>query len=969
MDQTIRHYSPKEFASIIGVSTSTLRRWEKEGLVTSLRTAEGERLYTSDMVERHQKQKEYQAYLKSQLSKKRIATEDVHHPQPLFHRVIENWHKIGLVMFVLSLLFTLIAGANILKNTPLEKSSWLRPLQSVLAAFDRRVPQFNSLFSVGTPARPVRADTDPDSIPTPTVPPSPYSGISVATLRDLYTDLVARFDAFTVQNPITNYQGTNSPTPTPILDITSFPHRSHSSLTNLTNSDDHTQYLYGSGRAGGQTLVGGINANDILTLQSSTATTGTGSGEKALKIIVGSGGETEALTILNNGNIGFQKTNPGFTLDVGGIINASAIYTNGTPMVSSQWTTTGSNIFYTTGNVGIGTSTPTTSLDIAGTLKTTGLTFPTGAVAGYVLTTDANGVASWTDVSSTAGPWGLTGNNLYPDSASNNLAIGATDSGSAKLYVNGNVGIGTTAPGASLNVVANAIGTVPGLIQGYSSGQTADLLQIAKNPGATPSFVFTSAGNLGIGTTSPGARLAINSGSSNLNTQISGSDIYFTRSSDAGVAGGIVFDGTNELKFRSWAADGRIVFNDASGETVRITAGKVGIGTTAPTYSLDVKSTGTDIARFTGTNSTGCTLSDGGVIACSSDRNLKKNIVDTNLGLDAVMNLRPVEFNWNSQAEGDKKYLGFIAQDVEQIAPSLVATDSNGYKQLNSIGLIPLVAKAIQEQQEILNQVQDDTRKAQHDIGDVKEQTLTLSELTTKVNAWDAIIIPLQTIVKEIQDMFISLQTQLGLVRADVDNTKEQVASLSASLHSMNVDYTSWKEAIASGSGVLGASDSALLDKVATISSLLVQNETTTFDLTVLNKLTSGVIEIGAGVAGDEINSAGGIRFQTLAQGPIDFMNGKVVIDVDGSITAKHLKLDTTDFASSTAGKSTLKAGKSTMIVDTSSVGPNSLVFLTPITLTDIPMAVTQKSTGIGFTVTIPQTISKDLEFQWLVIN
>jgi len=459
VDQTIRYFSPKEFATIIGVSTSTLRRWEKEGFVNSLRTPEGERTYTSDMIEKYRKQKEYQAYLKSQLSKKRTAIENTHRPQSRLHSIVENWHKIGFIMLVLSLILTLIATANILRNTPLGESSWLRPIQSVLAAFDSKVPRFNSLFSAGEQARPVRADIETISTPTPTNLPSINSGTTLTTLYDIFTGLVARFDAFTVQNPIANYQETNvtgTPTPTPILDITSFPHRSHSSLTNLTNSDDHAQYVYKSGRAGGQTLVGGIYANDVLTLQSSTATTGTGSGEKALKIIVGSGGETEALTILNNGNIGFQKTNPGFTLDVGGIVNATAIYVNGTPYIGSQWTTAGSDIFYDTGNVGIGVTNPTAALDLLGSLKATGLTLPSGAVDGYVLTTDANGVASWNQMSMPAGLWSLTGNNLYPNSTSNNLAIGAVDSGSAKLYVNGNVGIGTSAPLYNLDVAGTS---------------------------------------------------------------------------------------------------------------------------------------------------------------------------------------------------------------------------------------------------------------------------------------------------------------------------------------------------------------------------------------------------------------------------------------------------------------------------------------------------------------------------------
>ena len=48
--------------------------------------------------------------------------------------------------------------------------------------------------------------------------------------------------------------------------------------------------------------------------------------------------------------------------------------------VASQWTSSGSNIYYNTGNVGIGTS-PTEKLDISGNIKCSGkLTIPTGPV-------------------------------------------------------------------------------------------------------------------------------------------------------------------------------------------------------------------------------------------------------------------------------------------------------------------------------------------------------------------------------------------------------------------------------------------------------------------------------------------------------------------------------------------------------------------------------------------------------------
>lgn len=91
---------------------------------------------------------------------------------------------------------------------------------------------------------------------------------------------------------------------------------------------------------------------------------------------------------------------------------------------------------YFSGNVGIGTSTPTTALDVHGTIKTTSFQFPASAQAGHVLTSDAAGNASWQ-----APPAG--GTTYWEQGA-----------GAGEIhYSDGNVGIGTSDPTKPLDVV------------------------------------------------------------------------------------------------------------------------------------------------------------------------------------------------------------------------------------------------------------------------------------------------------------------------------------------------------------------------------------------------------------------------------------------------------------------------------------------------------------------------------------
>ncbi|MEI6022495.1 MAG: tail fiber domain-containing protein [bacterium] len=145
-------------------------------------------------------------------------------------------------------------------------------------------------------------------------------------------------------------------------------------------------------------------------------------------------------------------------------------------------------------------------------------------------------------------------------------------------------------------------------------------------------------------------------------------------------------------------------------------AGVVGIGNLNPTYMLDVGSSSVSgiVGRFT--NATGsCTISPTTTsLSCSSDINLKKNIVvladntlftlstittaPTATTLDKIMSLTPVQYNWKTEQDTDPKHTGFIAQQVEQIFPDLVLTDpETNLKSVNYMGFAPYLVQAVQE--------------------------------------------------------------------------------------------------------------------------------------------------------------------------------------------------------------------------------------------------------------------------------
>jgi hypothetical protein len=129
--------------------------------------------------------------------------------------------------------------------------------------------------------------------------------------------------------------------------------------------------------------------------------------------------------------------------------------------------------------------------------------------------------------------------------------------------------------------------------------------------------------------------------------------------------------------------------NSRGGDTYFNGGGNFAINTDTASYKLHVN--GTAYAT--------------GAAGALSDLRHKKNVLSTLKGINELMRLNPVEFEWNEDKITDSGmsgvHLGFIAQEIMEILPNSVLIQPNSE---NTLGLkynefIPLLVKAIQEQQ------------------------------------------------------------------------------------------------------------------------------------------------------------------------------------------------------------------------------------------------------------------------------
>ena len=357
----------------------------------------------------------------------------------------------------------------------------------------------------------------------------------------------------------------------------------------------------------------------------------------------------------------------------------------------------------------------------------------------------------------------VTSGLISADASSIDLNI---DAGTLYLDVSENrVGIGTTSPSTPLQVgdfgdTARAAtfhggsilldgGAASEIIIGdgnvaYMSIQTTDnatAMNIRNFSGSSDLVTIErTSGNVGIGTSSPIGVLTVDYG-----TTTQGGGVSFRRNSTqrwdfyANSGGNALYSEGNHGYFGTSSAH-NVVFVTNETERMRIlsngvfligTTSQSGISNTTTNYGVSIgggqyvvntdddtnfiinrsNGTGNHIQfRYNGGN-TGSISTNGSTVSYNtgSDYRLKENVNYDFNALDRVAQLKPARFNFI--ADADTTVDGFLAHEVQDIVPEAIsgekdAVDDEGnpeYQGIDHSKLVPLLTKAIQEQQTIID--------------------------------------------------------------------------------------------------------------------------------------------------------------------------------------------------------------------------------------------------------------------------
>jgi hypothetical protein len=386
------------------------------------------------------------------------------------------------------------------------------------------------------------------------------------------------------------------------------------------------------------------------------------------------------------------------------------------------------------GNVGIGTTTPSAVLALKAGTAATG-TAPLKLTSGTNLTTpevgaiEFNGTslfytnstparrtlvaaentntfsASQTYTTNPSGNWqqfsrldsgavftlGSGGNDwrLHGNSSADDIIFGVA--GDNVPTVNTSLGVGIGDPAAKIHIKSVAASEITSIFQATTS-QTANITEW-RDVSNSVLGAFTAVGSLGIGTTTPAESLSTTgrfyiggTGTSTIanNLQINGALKVGTGSIFIDTNG--ITSGNSNLTLSNTATS--TITNAISFGGKVLMTGLTGDALTIGIPGVLCLSTGNEVLKLSGVST--CIVSSG---------RFKHDITTLETsGLDLVNALRPVAFKYNNDSIGLGEQLGFIAEDVELLDPRLVVHGGDGLPfSVRYENMTAVLAKAIQE--------------------------------------------------------------------------------------------------------------------------------------------------------------------------------------------------------------------------------------------------------------------------------
>lgn len=273
-------------------------------------------------------------------------------------------------------------------------------------------------------------------------------------------------------------------------------------------------------------------------------------------------------------------------------------------------------------------------------------------------------------------------------SSSGTLINGIGSTGSSNFFVRGNgsgyfagnVGIGTASPSGGIGTTS--AGTLLDIYDGTTIGNNGGALVLSALGNSSRKL------NLGqIRTILTDGTVGAEKGDMAFST-MTGSTLSermrISSSGDVGIGTSTPIGGVNQRVLQVDAAQFSRILSTSQSVTVVTTANSVSnlgaVGTSSNHPFLFVTND-TERMRITsagnvviGNLGTGTVYSNAGTLTNTnpSDERLKENITDLGYGLNEILQLRPVSYNWINDTANQGTQFGFIAQEVQEIMPELI---------------------------------------------------------------------------------------------------------------------------------------------------------------------------------------------------------------------------------------------------------------------------------------------------------